>query len=108
MEPEPESVLSVVVVESALASTAASPLGSVAPPDQVIDARLALRALSFKSLKVRVTAGATSNVALPVVLRTSVIGCSPSSAVSTGGGVGGVGGGWSWTTSTNPDVVGAI
>src|SRR5919201_4852386 len=88
---------------SAPASTAVKPLGSVAPPDQVIDARLALNALSFKSVKVRVAVGAMSSVMLPMVLRTSMIGCSPASAVSAGGC-----GGWSWTTSTNPEVVGAI
>ena len=40
MEPEPEPVLSVVVVESASASTAARPLGSVAPPDQMAEPTL--------------------------------------------------------------------
>jgi hypothetical protein len=40
--PDPEPVLSVVVVESAPSSTAANPLGSVAPPDQVAEATLVL------------------------------------------------------------------
>src|SRR6516162_2076480 len=73
-------------VVSADASTATfSPLGSVAPPDQVIEARLALAVLKLKWVKVNSPAGVASNVVLPVVLRISVIACAPeTSAVSTG------------------------
>src|SRR6516162_7639813 len=72
-------------VVSADASTAFSPLGSVAPPDQVIEARLALAVLKLKWVKVNSPAGVASNVVLPVVLRISVIACAPeTSAVSTG------------------------
>src|SRR5262249_36996928 len=60
-------------------------LGSVAPPDQVIEARLALAVLKLKWVKVNSPAGVASNVVLPVVLRISVIACAPeTSAASTG------------------------
>ena len=44
IEPEPETVPveSAIGVDSALASTAASPLGSVAPPDQTAESKLEL------------------------------------------------------------------
>src|SRR5262249_7252479 len=73
-------------VVSADASTATfSPLGSVAPPDQVIDSRLALAVLKLKWVKVSSPAGVASNVVLPVVWRSSTIACAPeTSAASTG------------------------
>ena len=100
----PEKPVLSVLAEavSADASTVLSSLGGVAPPDQVIEARLALTALSFKSVKLRVTAGAALIVELPVVLGNSMTGCEPASAVSTGGGA------LSWMTSTDPEVIGVI
>src|SRR5215469_1893027 len=79
-------VLSVLTeVLSADASTALSPPGSVAPPDQVIEARLALTVLTLKWVKVSSPAGAVSKLVLPVVLRISVAACAPeASAASTG------------------------
>src|SRR5215831_11703328 len=80
-------VLSVLTeVVSADASTAKfGPLGSVAPPDQVIEARLALTVLTLKWVKVSSPANAVSKVALPVVLKISVAACAPeTSAASTG------------------------
>src|SRR5262249_40823438 len=78
-------LLMLTEVVSADASTAPSPPGSVAPPDQVIDSRLALAVLKLKWVKVNSPAGVASNVVLPVVLRISVIACAPeTSAVSTG------------------------
>src|SRR5262245_34624335 len=78
-------VLSVLTeVVSADASTAPSPLGSVAPPDQAIEARLALTMLTFKWVKVSSPAGAVSTLALPVVWRSSMIAYAPTSAESTG------------------------
>src|SRR5215510_14335275 len=67
-------VLSVLTeVVSADASTAKfGPLGSVAPPDQVIDSRLALAVLKLKWVKVNSPAGVTSNVLLPVVWSSSM------------------------------------
>ena len=63
-------VLSVLTeVVSADASTAKfGPLGSVAPPDQAIEARLALTVLTFKWVKVSTPVGAVSKWVLPVVL----------------------------------------
>src|SRR5262249_21277998 len=90
------SVLTEVV--SADASTVLSPLGSVSPADQVIEKRLALTALGFKSVKPRLAAGAISSVVLPVVCGDSMIGCSPVSAASTGGG------GLGWATSRAPEL----
>src|SRR5262249_43638037 len=80
-------VLSVLTeVVSADASTATfSPVGSVAPPDQAIEARLALTMLTFKWVKVSSPAGAVSKLALPVVWRSSMIAYAPeASAASTG------------------------
>src|SRR5262249_29103451 len=79
-------VLSVLTeVVSADASTAtSSPLGSAAPPDQAMEARLALTALTFKWVKVSTPEGAVSQLLLPVVLRISVIARAPTSAASTG------------------------
>src|SRR5262249_11545584 len=78
--------LSVVTkVVSADASTAtSSTLGSAAPPDQAIEARLALTVLTLKWVKVSTPGGAVSKLVLPVVLRISVIACAPTSAASTG------------------------
>ncbi len=79
-------VLSVLTeVVSADASTAKfDPLGSVAPPDQVIEARVALTVLTFKWVKVSTPVGAVSKLVLPVVLRISMT-CAPeTSAASTG------------------------
>src|SRR5262249_40860164 len=81
------TVLSMLTeVVSADASTATfSSLGSVAPPDQVIEARLALAVLKLKWVKVNWPAAVVSNVVLPVVLRISAIACAPeTSAASTG------------------------
>src|SRR5215467_14273598 len=85
IDPE-EPVLSVLTeLASADASTALSPSGSLAPPDQMIEARLALTVLTLKWEKVNSPAGAVSKLALPVVLRISLIACAPeTSAVSTG------------------------
>src|SRR5262245_41310078 len=87
-------VLSVLTeVVSADASTAKSgPLGSVAPPDQAIEARLALTVLTLKWVKVSSPAGAVSKVVLPVVLRIYVVACDPASSgshglISTGSGL---------------------
>src|SRR5262249_54325216 len=87
-------VLSVLTeVVSADASTATfSSLGSVAPPDQVIEARLALTVLKFKWVKVSTPAGVVSKLVLPGVLRISMIACAETSAastrlISTGGGL---------------------
>src|SRR5262252_9529194 len=80
-------VLSVLTeVVSADASTATfSSLGSVAPPDQVIEARLALTVLTFKWVKVSTPAGVVSRLVLPVMLGVSMIACAPAtSAGSTG------------------------
>ena len=78
IEPEPEPVLSVAVVESAPASAAANPLGSVAPPDQVAEVTLVLTVWwSVRSTSVK------ANV--PVVLKPSVTACGPeASAARTG------------------------
>src|SRR5262249_44056757 len=90
------SVLTEVV--SADASTVLSPLGGVSPAGQVIQTRFALTELGFKSVKLRVAAGAISSIALPVVCGNSMIGCDPVSAASTGGG------GLSWGTSRAPEL----
>src|ERR1700730_18210337 len=74
IDPEEPVVLSLLTeVVSADASTALNPLGSVAPPDQVIEARLALTVLTLKWVEVRSPADAMSRLVLPVVLRTSMI-----------------------------------
>ena len=73
IEPKPESAPS-VVIESAPASTSPRPLGSVAPPDQVIEARLALTVLTFKSVKVSVPEGTVSTCVLPVGQSRSALG----------------------------------
>ena len=101
-DPEKPMLSALAEVVSADASTVLSPLGSVSPPDQVIEARLALTALSFKSVKLRVATGATLIAALPVVLRNSMTGRDPASAASTGGGA------LSWMGSkmVGPEVVG--
>src|SRR5436309_2818302 len=102
IDPE-KSVLSLLAeVASADASTVLSPLGSVPPPDQVIEARLALTELSFKSVKLRVAEGVVSNRVFPVVWGISMIARGPASAESTGGG------GLSWATSMNPELFGVI
>src|SRR5215831_6357939 len=68
-------------VVSADASTATfSTLGSVAPPDQVIEARLALTVLKLKWVKVSTPAGVVSKLVLPI----SMIACAETSAASTG------------------------
>jgi hypothetical protein len=63
-------------IESAPASTPASPLGGEAPADQVIESRLALTVPKFrsKSVKLRLAEGAVLSVGLPVVLRNSMTG----------------------------------
>ena len=67
-EPAPEPVLSVTLVVSAEPSAVASPLGSEAPPDQVVETRLLLaRWLSLRSTSVKLSEPvAVSAVALPV------------------------------------------
>src|SRR5262249_12711284 len=77
--------LSTLVV-SADASTALSSPGGALPLDQVIEGRLTLSELNFKSVKVRMAEGAVSNPVLPVVWGISRIGRDPASASSTGGG----------------------
>src|SRR6516225_6908425 len=77
IDPE-EPVLSLLTeVVNADASTALSPLGSVAPPDQVIEARLALTVLTLKWVKLSSPVDAMSRLVLPVVLGTSMIACAP-------------------------------
>src|SRR5262249_26894706 len=73
-------------VVSADASTATfSTLGSVAPPDQVIEARLVLAVLKLKWGKVNSPARALANVALAGAVRIPGIACAPeTSAASTG------------------------
>ena len=67
---EPEPVASDTVVDSAPASTAASPLGSVAPPDQVAEFYVPLTVWwSFRSTSVKVS--------VPVVMRPWVTVCGP-------------------------------
>src|SRR5215471_189842 len=102
-------VLSVLTeVVSADASTALSPPGSVAPPDQVIEARLALTVLTLKWVKVSSPAGAVSKLVLPVVLRISMIACAPkTSAASTGLGAS-TGSGLNVGTSMTPGLVGVV
>src|SRR5258708_3040091 len=77
-EPEPEPVSSDTVVDSAPARAAATPLGRVAPPDQVAEATLVLTVWwSVRSTSVK------TNV--PVVLRPSVTTSGPeASAARTG------------------------
>ena len=77
-EPEPEPVPSDAVADSAPARAAATPLGSVAPPDQVAEVTLVLTVWwSVRSTSVK------TNV--PVVLRPSVTVCGPeASAARTG------------------------
>src|SRR6266516_2487662 len=106
IDPEEAVLLSVLTeVVSADASTVLSPLGSVAPPDQVIEARLALTELTLKSVKVSVPEGTVSSLVLPVVLRNSMIAGAPeTSTASTGlGGItGGTGGGLNAGMSMTP------
>src|SRR6266536_3349306 len=84
IEPESEPA-PLIVVESAPASTAASSLGGVAPPDQVIKDTLVLTALTLKSVNVSTPEDAVSRLPLPVVWGISVIPCPPdTSAASTG------------------------
>ena len=71
IDPEPLSAPS-VVIESAPASTSANPLGGVAPPDQVIEAMVALTVVTVKSVKVSVPEEAVSTCVLPVMLKASV------------------------------------
>src|SRR5262245_23830466 len=96
IEPEPEPA-SMIVVESAPASAAACSLGTAAPPDQSKDT-LVVTSLTLKLVKVSTPEDTVSRLPLPVVWRSSLIGCPPeTSAASTGwrtGGVGGGGGGW--------------
>ena len=99
IEPKPESAPS-VVIESAPASTSPSPLGGVAPPDQVMEAMVALTVVTSKSVKVSVPEGTVSTCVLPVVLMASV-------AMNTGirpqhGRDNWQGGGLSSGTSINP------
>src|SRR6266508_1622068 len=97
IDPAWKSVVS-AVTESAPVSTAASPPGGV-PPDQVIEARLALTVPKFRSKWVKLRlAEAVLGVGLPVVLRNSMARCGPASGVSTGGG------GLSWGTSRDPEL----
>src|SRR5215813_9089359 len=73
-------------VVSADASTAKfGPLGSVAPPDQMIESRLALTVLKLKWVKLSSPAGVMSNALLPVAWSSSMTACAPeTSAASTG------------------------
>ena len=71
IDPETGLVLSVVVA-SAPASTSASPLGGVAPPDQVMEAMVALTVVTSKAVKVSVPEETVSKCVLPVVLTVSV------------------------------------
>ncbi len=84
--------LSVVTdVNRALASTAASPLGSVAPPDQVIECTLVLTVwVSKKLTSVKLSVPlAVSAVVESVTPAISVIACGPEvSAASTGAAFG--------------------
>src|SRR6266478_4407181 len=93
IEPEPVSA-PYIVVESAPASTAASPLGGAPSPVQVTEDTLALTSLTLKLVKVSAPEVAVSRSALPVVLAISLIACGPeASAVSTGLTTGGSTGG---------------
>src|SRR5262245_65274299 len=77
------SMLTEVVSADASTPTFSS-LGSVAPPDQVIEARLALTVLKLTWVKVSTPADVVSKLVLPVVLRISMIACAPTSAASAG------------------------
>src|SRR5262249_22151649 len=102
-------VLSVLTeVVSADASTATfGPPGRVAPPDQAIEARLALTVLTLKWVKVSSPAGAVSKWVLPVVLMISVVACAPeTSAASTG--LISTGSGLNVGTSMNPGLVAVV
>ena len=83
IEPKTGLALS-VVIESAPASTSASPLGGVAPPDQVMDAMVALTVVTLKSVKVSVPEETVSTCVLPVVLTASVAMEKPAADPSTG------------------------
>src|SRR6478735_6590765 len=87
IDPEPLSSPS-VVIESAPASTPANPLGGVAPPDQVIEAMVALTVVTLKSVKVSVPEEAVSTCVLPVMLKASVTMEKPAADPSTGSGGG--------------------
>ena len=102
IDPEKPVLSLLAEVASADASTVLSPLGSVPPPDQVIEARLALTELSFKSVKLRVAEGVVSNRVFPVVWGISMIARGPASAESTGGS------GLGWVTSMNPELLGVM
>src|SRR6516225_4772042 len=104
VEPVVLSVLTEVV--SADASTALSPLGSVAPPDHVIEARLGLTVLTLKWVKVSSPAGAVSKLVLPVMLGVSMITWRPeTSAASSGSGGGSTVGGLNVEKSMIPWLV---
>src|SRR5262245_47243956 len=92
IEPESEPA-PLIAVESAPASTSATSLGGVAPPDQLIEDTLVLAALTLKLVKVSTPEDAVSRLPLPVVWGISVIPCPESPAVSTGLGGLTVGGG---------------
>src|SRR3981189_1885075 len=87
---DPENGLALsVVIESAPASTSASPLGGVAPPDQVMEAMVALTVVTWKSVRVSVPEETVSKCVLPVVLTVSVTmekPADPSTGVTNGGG----------------------
>src|SRR5258708_7629793 len=104
-EPVLLSVLTEVV--SADASTVPSPLGSVAPPDQVIEARFTLTVLTLKLVKVSEAEGAMSSLVLPMVLARSEITCAPETSAASSG-LGGVtrGGVLDTVKSMTPWVVG--
>ena len=107
IDPETESAPS-VVIESAPASTSPRPLGGVAPPDQVIEARLALTVLTLKSVKVSVPEGTVSTCVLPVVLMASMTVEKPASGASTGVTIVTTGGCLSSGTSITPGLTAVI
>src|SRR5262249_13783186 len=77
------SMLTEVVSADASTPTFSS-LGSVAPPDQVIEARLALTVLKLTWVKVSTPAGGGAEVVVAVGLGISVVACAPTSAASAG------------------------
>src|SRR6476660_7045411 len=87
IDPETGLALS-VVIESAPASTSASPLGGVAPPDQVMEAMVALTVVTLKSVKVSVPEETVSKCVLPVVLTVSVTMEKPANPSAGSGGLG--------------------
>ena len=88
--------LSDLIVDSAVASTAASPLGSVLPPDQAIECTLVLTVWVSKkltSVKLSAPEVVSLSAASPVLPVSSVIACVPEgvpevSAASTGASFG--------------------